>query len=72
MTTEWTDLPTLQDIAAAQARGDEIWFFNMSMGDFEPWNGEIWFACGEYRAMLAAAPILEGTDAKPANLEVKL
>lgn len=21
MTTEWTDLPTLQDIAAAQARG---------------------------------------------------
>lgn len=47
MTTEWTDLPTLQDVAAAQARGDEIHCF---AAVWERWGGDWWDADAQFRS----------------------
>ena len=48
MTTEWTDLPTLQDVAKAQADGWEIEF--KSGKEWTLWTGKGWYADQRYRA----------------------
>lgn len=46
---DWTELKTLQDVAAAQARGDEIRFY---AGDsaWEIWEAEVWCDDIKYRS----------------------
>ncbi len=47
--TEWRDLPSLPDMAAALAAGDEIEYKNATLG-WTGWNVNAWFADWEYRA----------------------
>lgn len=49
MTTEWTDLTTLQDVAAAQARGDEIEWERFDRV-WAQWNGMVWASDVQYRS----------------------
>ncbi len=49
MTTEWRELKTLQDLAAAQAAGDEIEVRVMG-SNFEMWHGYAWHYDYAYRA----------------------
>ena len=46
MTTEWKDLPTLQDIAEAQAQGWEIQTYQCG---WEPWPETGWGKSSSYR-----------------------
>lgn len=46
--TEWTELKTLQDVAAAQARGDEIQVYGVAT--WVPFEGKQWFASSDYRS----------------------
>lgn len=52
--TEWTELKTLQEVAAAQARGDEIEYIsdagNLKYEKFKPWDGRGWYATYEFRS----------------------
>jgi hypothetical protein len=49
-TQEWKDLPTLQDVAAAQAAGDEIqWMGSLDMS-YETWGGAMWAKSALYRS----------------------
>ncbi len=48
--TEWRDLPTLPDVAAAQAAGDEIERRSKISGRWETWDGNAWDASAMYRA----------------------
>ena len=48
MSNEWRDLKTLQDIAAAQAAGDEIEYF--LGGRWKAWQGVTWNVCRQFRA----------------------
>lgn len=47
--SEWRDLPTLADVAAAQAAGDEIEVGRDDTG-WCRWNEQHWFMCNKYRA----------------------
>lgn len=49
MTTEWRDLPTMQDVAAAQAAGEEIQVKTGSQG-WGDWNGLFWQDCYNFRS----------------------
>ncbi len=49
MTTEWRDLPTMADVAAAQAAGEEI-EYSFSMAVWDKWNGEAWDAKAHFRS----------------------
>ena len=43
--TEWTELRNLQDVAAAQARGDEIEYkFNPAVEEWYPWVDKLGWA----------------------------
>ena len=47
MTTEWTDLPTLQDVAKAQVDG---WEIEVDTGPYwEEWKGAAWMNYMTYR-----------------------
>ena len=48
MTNEWTDLPTLQDVAKAQADGWEIECTGETL--WIPWDGTVWRNFMKYRA----------------------
>lgn len=48
MTTEWTDLPTLQDVAKAQADGWEIEYKDISEY-WLSWSQLVWSINGKYR-----------------------
>ncbi len=48
MTTEWKDLPTLQDVAAAQAAGEEIEM--KYAADWKRWDGFQWSKNYFYRS----------------------
>ena len=48
--TEWTELKTLQDVAAAQARGDEIEVGLTDLIGWGCWNGEFWGKTCLYRS----------------------
>lgn len=51
MTTEWRDLPTMADVAAAQAAGDEIQANHTDRDTYWiEWVGVRWFAETRYRA----------------------
>lgn len=53
MTTEWRDLLTLQDVAAAIEAGDEIQVGNTRLGvpcNWYKWDGEGWSIGLDYRA----------------------
>jgi hypothetical protein len=50
MTQEWKDLPTLQDVAAAQAAGEEIELYYKFSETWHPWDGTIWEAQSKYRS----------------------
>ena len=62
MTTEWKDLPTLQDVAEAQAQGWKIEFANSSSQIFATWSGLAWHADRQFR----------GRPRQPAMKKVKL
>jgi hypothetical protein len=47
--SNWTELKTLQDIAAAHVRGDEIEVFGLD-GDWVVWSGGSWCAGNPYRS----------------------
>ena len=49
-TSEWRDLPTMADVAAAQAAGDEIEIFDQALDKWEKWNDSAWFYSADYRA----------------------
>ena len=49
MTTEWRDLPTMADVAAAQAAGEEIEVY-MGIGRWDSWKGRTWDKSLGYRA----------------------
>ena len=42
MTTEWRDLPTMADVAAAQTAGDEIHFLGVGCTEWVAWDGAVW------------------------------
>jgi len=50
MTTEWTDLPTLQDVAKAQANDWEIQLYDKHDDEWIHWAGAGWFIGNKYRA----------------------
>lgn len=54
MTTEWKNLTTLQEVAAAQAAGEEIEYLadagNYKYEKFRPWDGGNWLNTYEYRS----------------------
>ena len=52
MSNEWRDLPTVADVAAAQAAGDEIEFRSdvVGAGVWYEWNGLYWDKDTKYRA----------------------
>ncbi len=50
MTNEWRDLPTMQDVAAAQAAGDEITVRSDERSTWLPWVGNCWREDLNYRA----------------------
>jgi hypothetical protein len=50
MTSEWEDLPTLQDVAAAQAAGEEIEIYSPSQGLWIYWEGVVWDSRHLYRS----------------------
>lgn len=41
-TNEWRDLPTMADVSAAQAAGDEIQYRAHETYEWRSWRGEIW------------------------------
>ena len=41
-TNEWRNLPTMADVAAAQAAGDEIQYRAHETYEWRSWRGEIW------------------------------
>ncbi len=47
--SEWRDLPTMQDVAAALAAGDEI-IYSTKQGEWGPWEGRYWHANNKFRA----------------------
>ena len=48
MSNEWRELKTLQDVAAAQAAGDEVEYL---MGNsWQLWGGSFWSSLGAFRA----------------------
>jgi len=47
MKTKWTDCSALQDLAAAQARGDEIDVY--AGGEWSIWDETVWHEREEYR-----------------------
>lgn len=49
MTTEWKELKTLQDVAAAQAAGEEIEWRDLG-ADWRSWNGATWYVKAEFRS----------------------
>ncbi len=50
-TYEWRDLPTMQDVAAAQAAGDEIHVkVDGPKGAWFLWDGSCWLGDQKYRA----------------------
>ena len=49
MSNEWRDLPTMADVAAAQAAGDEI-EVNVPNCGWEPWVETMWHELNQYRA----------------------
>ncbi len=50
--TEWRDLPTMADVAAAQAAGDEIEVGHKfdDLIYWKSWSGLEWTKCWKYRA----------------------
>lgn len=48
--SEWTELKTLQEIAAAQARGDEIEFYDAASCIWHSWSGVAWYGTKSYRS----------------------
>ena len=50
MTTEWTELNTLQDVAKAQADGWEIEHYNHPSDYWNVWPQRGWSIQGKYRA----------------------
>ena len=46
---EWRDLPTMADVAAAQAAGDEIEVNVINCG-WDPWVETMWHGRNQYRA----------------------
>lgn len=62
MSNEWRDLKTLQDVAAAQAAGDEIEFRGLGITDYKAWNGVGWSSSWSYRAR----------PRKPATKKIKM
>ena len=49
MNNEWRDLPSMADVAAAQAAGDEIEYKN-AMTSWNTWNEEWWNDDAKFRA----------------------
>ncbi len=49
MNSEWRELKTLQEVAAAQAAGDEIRVKEAMFG-WKEWNGSKWSDVSEYRS----------------------
>ena len=46
--SEWRELPTMADVAAAQAAGDEVEYL---MGNsWQLWDGSFWSSVGAFRA----------------------
>ena len=60
MSNEWKDCSSLQELAAAQARGDDIMEWRESSG--HTWNGTVWGQWNQYRCR----------PAKPATKTVTL
>ena len=50
MTTEWRNLPTMADVAAAQAAGDEIEVRRLGEFDYTEWSGTAWAMAWSFRA----------------------
>lgn len=48
MTTEWKELKTIQEVAAAQAAGEEIEI--RCYGSWGSWNGDNYYASQMYRS----------------------
>lgn len=55
MKTKWTDCSTLQELAAAQARGDEIDVY--VRGEWSIWDETVWNEREEYRCRPAQPKI---------------
>ena len=53
MKTEWTECSSLQELAAAQARGDEIDVY--ASGEWSIWDETVWHEREEYRCRPAQA-----------------
>lgn len=49
MNNEWRDLPSMADVAAAQAAGDEIEYKN-AMTSWNTWNEDWWNDDAKFRA----------------------
>ena len=51
MTTEWKNLPTMQDVVCAQADEWEIeWRDPLNYPHWEPWDGKGWSVRWQFRA----------------------
>ncbi len=48
--SEWRELKTLQDVAAAQANGEEIQLLNVVSDNWEVWMQYAWHSTAKYRA----------------------
>lgn len=47
---EWKDLPTMQDVAAAQAAGEEIEAYLLGQDGWKSWKANAWDASAAYRS----------------------
>ena len=50
MSNEWRELKTLQDVATAQAAGDEIEVMRIGDLDYSEWRGIAWSVSWSFRA----------------------
>lgn len=50
MTTDWRELRTIQEVAAAQANDEEIEHFGAISELWRPWDTKIWSGNGLYRS----------------------